>query len=745
MKKFKRILSVLLVAVMVLSLFSGCSKKKQTMFTAIEDAASFTTYSYKVDASFKSSYEGLGSGKLSLYGDVDGNDLTMSVKASYSFFSLEAKDFIVIKDNNMYISLADILDTVLPLVVGSGATVAQMEEEYGIKISAFELPLDKSLFPSEDDKTAAVKLCSSMLEEALADCEIEGKKGEYSVSVGSMKEIAKLVDNTLTTIYDHKSEIVDLSKKNTEKSIDAVKKLADIYIGEFVAAAEEYAKTSSLISEDEVALIKNEYKGYLDEAMEELDLDEMYDEIDEAFDTIKEYKKEIVDEIKNTEDVTVKFDFNNSLTGKKGKRVYTTEAVIKVEVEGETLTINLSGEMTETKDVEIKKPAEYTTLKQLVLAFLKYAEESGELDDYLGVVEPTTEYSYIEPTTAYVEPTTAYVEPTTEEPTTLAADKYYDGELNVTCGYEGGYVDIVYNTDVVACEKEYCDPEYGQLCFQFVNDEYTYLFMSFYNYDMDELIEDEYENVKGLYAFVDMEDVQTFQTISGLDVNFVTIHYGEQSVDERSETLVFYVLNNGCFYGSFTDYDGDLDTMVELLANSFVKVGDCTVASENYEPLTDEWVDNVTENEKYIAYEGVVVTVQMLANTMYEFPLYVDTMEWHMDLENSSVVAGDLYLSTDNFADCVELMATNEYTASSLYDEYTAIYDQYGATLTELAKTDASNGVTVLSTSLLFNDSVYGYIYMVELSDVTVCALVDSTVFDTEAAGIDAIGAFFAR
>lgn len=575
MKK-NRILSILLVLVMTVSLLTGCTKTKQTMFTVTEDASSMEQYSYNVDVNLKSTISGAQSATLSVYGDVSGTDCTMSVKVKYSLFSIEAKNIIIIKGNSMYINFADLLETLIPLIPNAEEQIAQLESELGFKINCFQLPIDKSMLMNSEQRENILKLSNTILEESLADFEIEENKGEFSVSIDSTRALARFVDAFFDSIIEHKDEIKDLYKDIIDESIEPSKKLAESYMNEIITVMEEYAKEDGAkITQDEIDEVKSTFKEQMDEAFQSVDFDEFYEMLDEAFTEIEDAKDDIVSEIKENEEYNCSIDYNNSLTGKKGKRVFTSNLSVEISDETEKIAVTVESVMEENKDVEIEAPETYTSFTDFIRAAIKAGMEQGGV----SIVEPETQGTaavVVEPETAtqeaVVEVTTEEVPteevPTeTEEVTTDEADRFYAGSIVLDCE-EDGFIEFLYNTDIVAVEKDYCDPEYGYVTFQFAEDEFQYLM---FMYQSGDYKEDIAYKLSELSDYPYCESIEQSVDVPAGEALLVYIRYGESAENYEEDLYAYYLFEHGFFEDSCEEMN-DLEATLNLLQNSFVNV-----------------------------------------------------------------------------------------------------------------------------------------------------------------------------
>lgn len=403
MKKIRRILSVLLAAVMMVSVLGGCNKSssKKTMFTVMEEAAGITQCAYEMKVDLESDISGLNDMSLTLTGETDGKGITMGLKVKYLYLSLEMKDLITVTEDAMYLNVSQILSAVENF---AGESV-DLEEIIGMNVEWIELPFAEGAvsFEKDQDYEDYMKLVTAVLEAGLADAEMESKKGVYSAKIEGAENFARFVENFLDALLDKEDEFIDYFTKNDSFDEDALKDTMNLYMNAIVNAAERFITDYDLgITEEELKEYRAEVEQQIEDELADLDVDvaDMEDTYRELFDTIREEKDGYIDEIKgaDSDDFDVKVEFSNELTGKAGSRVYTAEFLMEASSKEADETLNVSMEMTMTEDTDIKinAPKSYTSIEDLIYGVLVYAYENGLIDEDMidpgmGGVEPEVE------------------------------------------------------------------------------------------------------------------------------------------------------------------------------------------------------------------------------------------------------------------------------------------------------------------------------------------------------------------
>lgn len=480
MKKLRRVLAVLLVFVMSMALVTGCSgKSKQTMFSIMKDASSMTHYSYDVKVKVDSGISGVENMTIALKGETDGEALTMGAKVSYSLYTFNIDNFLTLTKDALYVDVEEVFNAFDSILSAMGVSLADFEEEFGTELKCIKLPLAEGMINVNADSSELTDLYVSILETAFKDTKIESNKGEYTVTVEGMEDIAKLVDALLTEILNNQDAILTQLEKLNSVDGDTMKEFLNIYMDEILKALVKFNEEYELgFTDEDIADIKAEAESAVEDAVKEAELDDVNQIYKDGFTQIKDNKQDIVDELADGADsVNGKVTMTNSLTGKEGSRVYTCEFETSLENKDtqEDLTLTVKSVMTEDNSIVVNAPKNYTALSDIMYAALVYVYENGLLGDLDGIIDMPdvdTDYSY------------------GGDDSNAGEEVVYDGEVTLSDYFTNDTATLEYDKDLIYVDTEYSDVEWGRVCFNAVADDTCWLFLS---YDSERSIDDLYE------------------------------------------------------------------------------------------------------------------------------------------------------------------------------------------------------------------------------------------------------------
>ena len=155
---------------------------------------------------------------------------------------------------------------------------------------------------------------------------------------------------------------------------------------EAVNAVEKFNTDYELgLTDDDIAELRDEAKSAVEEAVSEAELDDANSVYEDAFADISDNKDELVSDIADFEDGTADLTVSNSLTGKEGSRVYTSNIELNVENTStdEDLQLKVNSVITEDSKVSVSVPSSYTQFSDVLYAALVFAYENDMLDDLL--------------------------------------------------------------------------------------------------------------------------------------------------------------------------------------------------------------------------------------------------------------------------------------------------------------------------------------------------------------------------
>lgn len=384
MKKIRKILAVMLVLVMSMALVAGCSNKsKQTMFSIIKDANSMTHYSYNVDMKLESSISGLENLALTFTGKTDGEAMTMGAKVSYSFITMDVDDFITLTKDAVYVDVQTIFEKLAPLLLGSSYSLEDFENEFGVELKCIRIPFVDGMVNLNGGSEELADTYISVLESAFKDVKITEDKGVFTAKIEGLEEFSKLADAFITALLDKQDAIMaELDKNSVDEA--KLKEFVDLYTEEIIKVLEKFNEDYDAgLTEDDFNDLRDQAEAAFNDAMAEVNLDDVDSTYKETFDELRDNKDELVKEIAEIEDTTADMTITSSLTGKEGSRVYNCTGDINAENTNtdEDIQLNINSVMTEDNNISVKAPESYTELSDIIYAALVFAYENGLLDD----------------------------------------------------------------------------------------------------------------------------------------------------------------------------------------------------------------------------------------------------------------------------------------------------------------------------------------------------------------------------
>ena len=386
----KKKISYLLLIVMITLTLAGCNnsaKQNESLFAAVENAAKIEKCEYEVSADIKFNDEQANNIKFVVKGKKDGNKVTIGALVNFLFFEFNIDEIMVVTEDAAYLNVEDIVKNVNNIITLMGSQSIDLNEMLGVSVKRLELPFSKELLSTmtTDDY---VNLSTQMLQEALKDVTITDTDETHTVIINNIGELLDIVKNLLDSVVAHKEEIKNiLTNANVNEA--AIKDTIDLYINDILKAVNRVNVDLNLgLTEESIKELEDEMKGELNDLFDGADyenaLDEMKTKLDESFaeleDNIDEIKKAL-DENKDDIDVDLSVSFSNSLTGKNGSRVYTTELAVNMVEEDTDLSLIFNGKMTENKKISIAKPDDSLSFEDACYYVIKMlAENDGNFE-----------------------------------------------------------------------------------------------------------------------------------------------------------------------------------------------------------------------------------------------------------------------------------------------------------------------------------------------------------------------------
>ena len=568
MKKIKKILAVMLVLVMSMALAAGCSSKsKQTMFSIMKDAALMSHYSYDIDMKLESSISGLENLALKFTGKTDGEAMTMGVKVNYSFLTVDVDDFITVTKDAMYVDVQTLFEKLAPILLGASYSLDDFEREFGVELKCIKVPLVEGLVNLSSSEEF-VNTYVSILESTFKDIKITDEKGTFTASVDGAEELSKVADAFITVLLDNQDTLLAELDKNSVSEAK-IKELFNIYMDEAVKGIEKFNTDYSMgITDSDIADLKTEAEDAIDGVLSDADFDNISDVYKEAFDELKNSKDDVVSEIADYKDGTVKFDITNSLTGKEGSRVYTCTFDLTAENTNtdEDIQLNINSVMTEDNNISVTVPESFTEISDIVYVALVYAYENDMIGDLLDNSIDAGDLSIGSDTGLDVSD---------------AGEDVYDGVVTLSDYWTDNTVTIEYDKDLVKVSTDDSDIEYGSICFDAVGDSSCFLFLSYNtDYTVDSFYDyftKEYYNDPESYDEVTSTELTSRELSTGVTVYEFDISYRYKDIDGSFDEHYFLVeAETGVVAGTIDKEvdltDGEILPYEDFLNAVFVKV-----------------------------------------------------------------------------------------------------------------------------------------------------------------------------
>jgi len=273
--RFTKVLALLLVAVMAMGCFAACGKKSgasaNTMFAVIKEASAIEKATYEMKVTVPANGVEV---PVSITGVKDGNNMSMSLNASYGGLELKFEDAIVMTKDSLFINIKKIVEPLAPLLANQGLDVSNLGLEKDWLYYTYE-----DIFKTD---TSFSDLILDSCDTAYAEI-ITKDKDTYTIDISTVEQFEKFFELTSKMLTDNADawadKVVELVNKYDIEAIakDAVKKIV-----------EEYNKTASVqITEDELNEKVEELSGQFKETVKKEDVKKG---LEEAAKEVKEGK-----------------------------------------------------------------------------------------------------------------------------------------------------------------------------------------------------------------------------------------------------------------------------------------------------------------------------------------------------------------------------------------------------------------------------------------------------------------------
>lgn len=513
----KKIVAFGLAAIMVLSMVGCGSKKPSSMFEGMREALGMSAYELELEMTVSADDDKV---IISAEGAVDKENQAaeLELSAKYNGISLDIGTLTVV-DGWLYYDASSLLelagmseDDLMDVLESIGIEDIESATVYGLEIGQ----------NGKEELAASENLSKHMISalEAGAGKDegcVSGKDGKFTMAVDhkNLTDVAtgvlEYVDENLDDIWDELMTVIEAGMKN-----QAMEDLRDL--------AEDT---------DAVSVDVQEVEDILDNAEDYKD--DVEDALNEALDNM-DMLEDMIDEIGLEMDLDIDF----SLTGKKGSRVCDVTASMEAEAEGQTVAMDMSVLMTESK-VTIDAPSEFTDAME-ILNFLAENAGSSNIPEIPEINEPETE---------------PVDEPETDGEKLSDHGEMISNDGTVVSVYPAG--DFTYDADTSDNTSVFLD---------YNNGDYNYAFI--YLYDLSQ----------GTYTPEDYFDLEVQKLLDNTD------EYPDGAITEYTSVEI-----NGyeIWYAVFTYTDDYGDVHHELYSYSVLKDGAAGVSVEMDTYSDDEW------------------------------------------------------------------------------------------------------------------------------------------------------------
>lgn len=374
MTKFKRLMCLLMVALMVFSL-TACGdnsgdkddKKAGTevkvddvsdIFSAAELASQYTKGSYKAEIVFDMDVDGTtASGSMNISGKKDGSNATLSLgivaDAMGTPITLNANNIMTVTGDKAYVAL----DPIMKAVSG-------VDTEFG----SFPIPMPKIDEKAQADAQAkANEVYMGLLKAAFKDVEASKSGNTYTIEVKTAEQYLAVIKGAVNYIADNKDAINEAANSGSAFDVkEYLNTLVEFYRDDLKSAGQ-------LLGMEVTDEMIDSYAAQID-AMEIPDSENVdvfegvdLDEIKAALDAVS--AEDIQDEI-DAAGMVLKF----SVTAESDKYVFDFNMAMDEESVGK-IDISVKYTFETDSSVSISAPSDETTLTGIV----EYISENPDL------------------------------------------------------------------------------------------------------------------------------------------------------------------------------------------------------------------------------------------------------------------------------------------------------------------------------------------------------------------------------
>lgn len=189
MKNFKKVVASVSVTALGVVALAGCTRapKASSMFDVMKNASELDKFSYEVACTVENGNDVVD---FTIFGEYDGNAMSMSVKAMADGVKYEIEDAVIVTNSELYVN------------VGSISTLAGAAD---FDLSAYGITGDwvsLELGDAANADAADTDVFLDALDKAYKDV-IEEEDGKYEIRISSDEDLQEFVDATIVLLNDN--------------------------------------------------------------------------------------------------------------------------------------------------------------------------------------------------------------------------------------------------------------------------------------------------------------------------------------------------------------------------------------------------------------------------------------------------------------------------------------------------------------------------------------------------------------
>ena len=357
--KIKRILAVVMAAVMLFAMATGCSKKASSSAGNVKTSDKLTC-TVKMSAS-----TGDGDMEVSLTTKTDGKSTSLSFSGIINIedvkLNLDCDDVLILSGDVLYLNVKEALSLLDELNEASDGEIGVTSDTVSSMISTDWVSIEIPGLSELQGEKVSYTGYNDEVKEAYAELiKVEGNK--TSMVIDNAKDAQKLLDITADFIEDNMDEWADLILESYN-SIDIEKFITTMVDSMIESVIDMYKEMGYELSDDEIAQIREEAaKQLLGLDTSELEIDK-----DDILDMFKDMADELAEaEVSEDDFEDAKISYVTTETDTK----VTTEVLVEVK----EVVANFSVVVEAPSSLKIPVPSDATDVMDLIASIMQMAQ-----------------------------------------------------------------------------------------------------------------------------------------------------------------------------------------------------------------------------------------------------------------------------------------------------------------------------------------------------------------------------------